>query len=146
MPSVRGAYGVPSEATSSVRRASVEGSAGLSRLQYAEAGGLSHEPAIPAQRGQQAGLVDSLRSGKIAGNHRAVEGYEAQLVQQPRLQTRHVGMGKERLGMLPHQPEVEAAKQIIASVTSTATKYGAAAGSRKAACRSSSLACAVPAK
>jgi hypothetical protein len=32
-------------------------------------------------------------------------------------------MGKQRLGMLAHQPQVEAAKEIIATVTSTATKY-----------------------
>ena len=32
-------------------------------------------------------------------------------------------MGDQGLGMLPHQSQVEAAQQIITSVTSTATKY-----------------------
>ena len=32
-------------------------------------------------------------------------------------------MGDQRLGIFPHQPQVEAPEQIIASVTSTATKY-----------------------
>src|ERR1700733_5918849 len=32
-------------------------------------------------------------------------------------------MGDQRLGIFPHPPQVEAPEQIIASVTSTATKY-----------------------
>jgi hypothetical protein len=37
-------------------------------------------------------------------------------------------MGEERLGMLADQPKIEPGEQVIATVTSTATKYRADGG------------------
>ena len=68
------------------------------------------------QRGLKAGQVHAVVESEIGGDHGAVEGGQAELIEQAKLDAGEVAIGEERLGVFANQFEVEAREQIVGAV------------------------------
>ena len=71
--------------------------------------------------------------GKIRGDHGAVKGGKANLIEQPGLNGSHIAVGEEGFGVGADQVEVETVEEVVGSVTATGTNDGGDVRIRKSA-------------
>ena len=80
-------------------------------LEDAQAFGGADGVGLAGQRGTKAGQMYAVCKIKIGGEHGAVEGGQAQLIEEMELDAGEIAVGEERLGMLRDRFEVQACRE-----------------------------------
>ena len=80
------------------------------------------------ERGLEAGEMDAILAKEIRRDHRAVECWKTDLIEQAQLKTSHVAVCEKRLGIIADQFEIEVLEQVVGAVTTAHSSNDADVG------------------